>query len=544
MGTFLRHDPCPKCGSSDNLGVYEEEGGRMSASCFGCQHYIHNHGGINVEPTNVLDFDSPMDSSPMDTNNLPFGTHKHRKVTVEVAELFGVRRSYDTDGNVDSIHYPYPHTKGTGLSHKIRGADKSFRTVGGLKGVKLFGQDQFSKGGKQIVITEGEEDALAVAQAMMYHYKKLYPVVSIPSSTNMKVVAENLEFLQSFKSVIIWTDNDEAGEKARSSLAKIIGYSRCKVANSKSKDASDLLQADNFRGILEAIWNSTTYNPQGILGKEQLWNQVIEYSKVESVPYPDCFSGLNLKTKGKRFGEISLFTSGTGAGKSTILREVANSLLETTPDKVGIISLEESPAETAKKMAALRLNKNPSSTEIPLEELKGAFDEVFGDDRVLVLDHQGAITESITDQLHYMASMGCKYLFIDHITILVSEGAEGLTGNEAVDKVMNDLLKVAKTHNVWIGLISHLRKSDKVGKSFEQGNLPSLDDIRGSGSIKQVSMDVIAFARNAEAGENTIEMRVLKCRHTGLTGDAGCVSYDNVTGRLSAAQDLFDEVLA
>ena len=292
-----------------------------------------------------------------------------------------------------------------------------------------------------------------------------------------------------------------------------------------------------YKRVLEAIWNATPYNPQGILTSQGLWEHLVAFAETESVPYPPIFGGLNDKLKGMRAGEISLFTSGTGAGKSSMMREIVMHLLETTEDKVGIISLEESPAETVRKLCAMRLQMNPSEHELPLSELETPFKEVFGEDRVIILDHQGAITESITDQLNYMASIGCKYLFVDHITILVSEGAEGLTGNEATDKVMNDLLRVAKTHNVWIGLVSHLRKSDKVGKSFEQGNMPSLDDIRGSGSIKQISMDIIAFARNSEDGENTVNLKVLKCRHTGLTGNAGVLVYNRTTGRLEGGLD-------
>ena len=135
--------------------------------------------------------------------------------------------------------------------------------------------------------------------------------------------------------------------------------------------------------------------------------------------------------------------------------------------------------------------------------------------------------------------MGAKYLFVDHITILVSEGAEGLTGNEAVDKVMNDLLSLAKRHNVWIGLVSHLRKMTTVGSSFEDGKLATLDDIRGSGSIKQISFDIVAFARNLNAeiddDRNTIKMAVLKSRYTGLTGPCGRAKYDFDTGRLNYA---------
>jgi twinkle protein len=108
---------------------------------------------------------------------------------------------------------------------------------------------------------------------------------------------------------------------------------------------------------------------------------------------------------------------------------------------------------------------------------------------------------------------------------------------------MNDLLRLVKKHNVWIGLISHLRKTDNKGKSFEEGKLPSMDDIRGSGSIKQISMDIIAFARDVstenEEERNTIQTKVLKCRYTGLTGPSGSLYYDYNTGRLRKGKDEF-----
>lgn len=144
-----------------------------------------------------------------------------------------------------------------------------------------------------------------------------------------------------------------------------------------------------------------------------------------------------------------------------------------------------------------------------------------------------------------MCLIGCKYLFIDHITILVSEGADGLTGNEAIDKIMNDLLRLVKRHNVYICLISHLRKVQTGGKSFEEGRIPSLDDIRGSGSIKQVSFDVIAFARDMNNAEehvrNTICMAVLKSRTMALTGPVVGAVYNNVTGRLTAFDATTEE---
>ena len=220
-------------------------------------------------------------------------------------------------------------------------------------------------------------------------------------------------------------------------------------------------------------------------------------------------------------------------------------LKQTTPDadNIGVVSLEESIAETTVKLSAMALNKNPANEEIPLEVLKNGFDDTFGDDRFVVLDHQGSMKdETIMDKIEYMAILGCKYIFIDHITILVSEGADGLTGNEAIDKTMNDLLRFVKRHNVWVGLVSHLRKTPVGGKAFEQGIMPSLDDIKGSGSIKQICFDIIAFARDLtaenEIKRNSISMSVLKCRFSGLTGGVAGAYYDFVSGRMKPPVEI------
>ena len=538
MSQFIKKVRCNDCDSNDNLAIFKEDNGQFKGFCYtpscGKKGFRDSLEAWETgEPSaprrfmkdEAADFDE-------DNTSLPYGTEERRKVSSDVCEAFGVRVAYDSNRNVSEVHYPYPSIEGDQTSWKIRKCPKEFRVSGGLEGVKLFGQAICPSNQKRtLVVTEGEEDTLAIAQAYKEQYKKLYPVVSIPSASGFKAVSQNLEFIQGYDEVILWMDQDAAGQAAIEKLTKMIGYGKCKIVTGDEKDASDTLVNHGYNAVLQGIWNAKPFNPRGILRKEGLRKAMKEYAEKVSVPYPECFQGLNNKTKGIRTGEITLFTSGTGAGKSTIVREVAYDLLKKTDDLVGIIALEESPAETTKKLSMLAIN-TPSSEEVSEELLDKGFEDVFGDDRVLVLDHQGAITESLTSQLHFMASAGCKYIIIDHITILASEGINGLSGNEAVDKIMNELLEVVKVHDVWIGLISHLRKSDKAGKSFEQGNMPSLDDIKGSGAIKQISMDVIAFSRNSEEGQNEIKMRVLKCRYTGKTGDAGAVRYDNLTGRL------------
>lgn len=478
------------------------------------------------------------------TNEYPSRGFKERNIYKQVAEHYGVKVSYDFDGNIDAHYYPhYDSDLSTIVGYKVRKLPKTFSSIGKVT-ESLFGLNLYSSG-KRIVITEGELDAMAVQTAWYKKYKTFYPVISLRSASSVKDLISHREHIRKFDEVILWLDNDEAGKIATKEAARIIGYDKIKIVKCNEKDASDVWIKEPDK-LLVYIYNAQTYTPAGILNKDELWNQLEKYNEIESVPYPDFMEGLNEKLKGMRFGEITLWTSGTGSGKSTLLREIAVHLLNITEDKIGIISLEESPAETARKMAGMAINKNPANEEIPIDQLQHGFNLIFGDDRVMVLDHQGSISDgSIMDFLEYMCLSGVKYLFVDHITILASEGAEGLSGNEAIDKIMNDLLRLVKKHNVWIGLISHLRKTDNKGRSFEEGKLPSMDDIRGSGSIKQISMDIIAFARNVGSDSveerNTIKTKVLKCRYTGLTGPSGNLHYDFQTGRLAKGSEKFSE---
>jgi twinkle protein len=492
------------------------------------------------------DFEAVEDDSWLSVTEIaseyPTRGFKERNIYKQVAEHYGVKVSYDLDGVIDTHYYPYC-IKDAIVGYKIRKLPKEFTSVGKVRG-GLFGMQNYN-GGKRLVITEGELDAMAVQSAWYKKYKTFYPVVSLRSASSVKDLIELRDWVRNFNEVILWMDKDDAGETALKEAARIIGYDKIKVVRTAEKDACDLWIKEPDK-VLTSIYDATSFTPAGILTKDQLWSQLEKYNEIESVPYPPFMTGLNEKLKGMRFGEITLWTSGTGSGKSTLLREIAVHLLQTTEDKVGIVSLEESPAETARKMAGMAINRNPAKEEISLDELKVGYDKLFGSDRVLVLDHQGSISDgSIMDFLEYMCLSGAKYIFVDHITILASEGAEGLTGNEAVDLIMNQLLRLVKKYNVWIGLISHLRKTDNKGKSFEEGKLPSLDDIRGSGSIKQISMDVIAFARDVGSDSheerNTIVTKVLKCRYTGLTGPSGSLKYDFDTGRLSAGPDYTGE---
>jgi twinkle protein len=530
----------PACSSSDGRRLWDTG----TSYCFSCNVWFpknaddNEHFELKQKPKEPIMFKKQVSADEI--KEFPIRGFKERKITKEAAEFFDVRVSYGENGEIEAHYYPYDD----GKAYKVRKLPKEFTWIGKSSG--LFGKDKFNASGRRLIIVEGEIDALSVAQASLDKYKRVYPVVAMSSAAMTKSLLENRDWIRSFNEVVLCLDNDDAGKKATEEAIRIIGIDKARIAKLPCKDPNEVLQKYDSSRLLQCVFDATPYVPAGIIGKEELWEALQNYNKTVSTPYPPCLEGVNTKLKGMRGGEITLFISGTGSGKSTVLREIMLHILETTDDKIGVVSLEESPAETARKLAGMVLHKNPAKEELPPDELKEAFDSVFGSDRVVLLDHQGSINDnSIVDQLEYMCLTGCKYLFIDHITILVSEGVENLTGNEAQDKVMNDLLRLVKRHPVWIGLVSHLRKAPSNGKSFEEGKLPSIDDIRGSGSIKQISFDIVSFARNLTADNererNTIKMRILKSRHTGLTGTVRGAVYLYDTGRLQGIQDDIEE---
>ena len=83
-------------------------------------------------------------------------------------------------------------------------------------------------------------------------------------------------------------------------------------------------------------------------------------------------------------------------------------------------------------------------------------------------------------------------------------------------------------------LVSHLRRPSG-DKGHEEGVRTTLNQLRGSHGIAQLSDIVIGCERNQQDEENPdlTTIRVLKNRWTGETGIACSLDYNHETGRLT-----------
>lgn len=559
MGKIIyRNQPCFSCKSHDAMQVYEDGG----AKCFSCQkafnyekEYKKKHGEVEIKPQsdNYRRNHYKKEISLDDIFTLPSRGLSDRLITKKVSEFFNVKASYDEKGDIDRYYFPFSNHDGTGtVGYKTKNPkEKGDQYVVG-EAKNLFGLEHFMNGGKRIVITEGEEDCLAVAQTSLVKYGSIYPVCSMGGVSQTNYLLKNRDTLRKFTEIVIWFDADDQGQKAAKEAAKILGADKVKIVKANEKDACDTLKhygtEEGTKKAWNYIWDAKPYSPSGILAGEETWERYNEFKNLEFVPWPPFLGRLNELTHGRALSTITMIAAGTSIGKSTMLREDIFHLLKTTTEKIGCIFLEEDVGETVGGIMGLYLNKRLGlpGVETTDEEERKAWEATVGQpNRVVLLDHQGSVSDNgLIDKIEYMALNGCKYIYLDHITIAVSETEDGNV-NAAIDRFMSDLLKLVKRHNIWIGVVSHLRKVKSGEDSFESGAPISEDDLKGSGSLKQISFQTIAISRNKlaenEVVRNRSQIYLLKDRKTGNTGPAGAYRFNSVTGRLEEVEKQVED---
>jgi twinkle protein len=392
---------------------------------------------------------------------------------------------------------------------------------------ELFGAHLFpSNKDLQITVTEGEYDAMSAYEMM----GSRWPVVSVLNGTGsaLQDIRNNFEYLNGFKTVVLSFDNDEAGQAAVRSITNLpwpAGKLRI-MRHQRHKDANDYKVHGDSQQYTKEWWDAPKYTPDGLKIGTDIWEEIINRPKHFQVDYP--FAGLNRLTYGIRLSEMVVVTAETGIGKTSVLKEIEYSLL-TNPEciekgyGVGFIHLEEPNYDTALGLMSIHNSKpyHLPDTERTVDELRSAFDAVINSERVVIWDHFGSNTvDAVLDKIRHMAALGCKYIVLDHLSIVVSDQS----GDER--KQLDEIATKAKTlcMELNLALICVIHQN-------RQGQ------IRGTAGVEQLANIVIKMYRdNTDLDEwrrNITKLVVEKNRFSGRTGPACWLSYNGVTGRLS-----------
>ena len=539
--TFVEHKPCPACRNiggdraGDNLAVYSDGHGYCNA----CGHYQ-----ANDISTYVKEEGQKMRTSTITPRGVSSSPIKDRRISGKITSKFGVTVSFDKEGKVEKHYYPYFDSQESNrlLGYKERTvATKEFQILGTNKGSGLFGQEANRSGGKYLTITEGELDALSVSE--MFDGK--WQVVSLKngSSSASRDVKENLEYIESFDNIVLCFDQDKAGWEAVKSVQDIISVGKLKICKLPMKDASEMLMAGKVKEFTNAWWSSEPYTPAGIIKGSDTWEHLLKDENIVTIDYP--WRGINGLTYGFRAKELVTITSGAGMGKTSVVKELESYILNTTDDNLAIIHLEESIERSVKGLMSIEANAPihipQFERELSDKAKKDLWQRSVGDKNVYFYDHFGSMSEdSLLNIIRtYAKSYDCKWIVLDHLSIVVSDQDGILDERRAIDAIMTKLRKIVQETGVGLFLISHLRRP--AGRAHEDGGQISLSELRGSAAIAQLSDIVLGLERNQQAEDpiirNQTTVRVLKNRFSGLTGKACKLQYDSETGRLTEVQE-------
>jgi len=526
---------CTACGSSDANVLYEDN----SKYCFSCQTYTK---GDKMEAQQQAPIQGVYKQHFTDgaITAIP-----DRAIKEDTCKFYNVKTIWSSNNNIIKHIYPYHDSETHHVANKIREVkNKGFYVEGRLPDATLFGANKFKSGGKFITVCEGEIDAMSAFEML----GSKWPVVSIKNGAQsaLKDIKANYEYLNGFDKIVLCFDNDEHGKKAASQVAQVFEPNKCLIMDMEMKDANEYLKQNKREQFSRSWWNAKPFTPAGIIRLCDHIDELFEEDEQDTVLYP--YQGLNDKLYGMRTGELVTITAGTGAGKTSMMYELEYHILKNIDSNIGIIHLEENKKQTMFHLMSIPANQRLFIKEVrkdmSRQDMEPFIQDTVQNPKLIAFNHFGSITtDEILAKVRYMVkAMDCKFVVIDHLSILVS-GLDDGDERRNIDMLMTKLRSLVEETQCGLLLVSHLRRMSG-DKGQEQGGAISLSQLRGSHSIAQLSDAVIALERNQQADDpveaNTTTVRVLKNRYAGDTGIACYLHYNKDTGRLSEIENPFD----
>lgn len=524
--------PRPECGSSDGNAVYDDG----HTYCFVCEE----RGRADGEE------EAPRPAKGARMAGLLKGTVEPipaRKLDDRVCEKYNYQVG-TFDGKKCHIAPLYDEA-GTMVAQKVRLPGKDFMVLGDIKkALPLFGQHLCRDGGKMIVITEGEIDAMSVTQAMGL----TWPAVSVPQGapSAKKFISKALGFLESFDKVVFCFDEDDVGRDALAECLPLISPGKAYVASLPLKDANEMVKAGRSKELVDAIWGARKWAPEVL---NELDDALIDEAMEDTswgLPWP--WVTMTKRTYGIRRSALYTWGAGTGSGKTTLMKQLALTAMRPDlgedhselvdadgvcfkmpePRPVATILYEEPVKQTLKTLAGMAMGQRIHVPGTVYD--KDVAKRIGRELRPLLksVSLKGARNwETVKSTIRYLTvSEGVRDYIVDPMTALTA-GDEN--ERQTLDGIMSELAELAEDLEITIHLVFHLATPE--GKSHEDGGRVQEKHFRGSRAVAFWSHYLLGLERDKQDPDCPTTIRGLKDR---LTGDAVgpfiALAYDRDTG--------------
>jgi len=468
---------------------------------------------------------------------------KIRKISDNTLKYFNISFSKIKFNGTEKETAIFPYIyNGKEVNHKYRSIDKEFRQTKDAQRT-LYNIDCLSeKRDEPLIIVEGEMDVLSLHEC---GYTK---VVSLPDGASKEAkfrdddkrfdaLKTHAEELAKEQSIIIATDNDEAGKALALELAHRFGKDRCSYVDwgsitlsgdIKCKDASDALSYGATDTIKLFIDKAKPYPVEGLYKANDYINQVMDlYEGKEEKPLTTGYEVLDSVYR-LMTGVFTIVTGIPNHGKSNFLDQILVNASKLHKWKFAIFSPEHSTprhlTRLAEKYLELPFTKG-ATRKMNEAELLQAMKYLNNNFFFLESREERPTIKWILDKARVaVIREGINGIVIDPYNEIDTNDRGTKREDEHIKEIISACKRFARTHNVSVWIVAHPAKMQRNNDGTYP--IPSMYDISGSAHWHNMADIGLCVHRNFEENETVVYVK--KVREQGLYGEIGeCLfSYD------------------
>ena len=447
-----------------------------------------------------------------------------RGLTEQTLKRYGVKARLKDDGSIHSVVYPWGET-----FTQVRLMDEKSFYFQGVVQPGLFGFLSFPDPSDICVITEGANDACSAYQMLGYHS---FSVRS--ASSALTDLRASFDRINKYKSIYFCFDNDDPGRKALAQCVTLFDFQKTYIFDlNKWKDANEYLTNGDIEAFRLAFKKARKYVPEGVTSSFEDVSAIFDEAPRKVVArYP--FKELDIALQGLAFHESTLFSGLEGIGKTEVLRALEYEVLKTTDHNVGIIHLEESQKSTINRLLSYEL-------QVPLlkeyhkvnkEDKLDAYKRmVRRDNRVFYYSFFGEHDpDTLLGIIRYLVAVcDCKFIFFDHINLVVSSLDRDSDERRTLDYLSTKLAALLQELEFHLSFICHANDNGQT---------------RGSRNISQAAHVHVRLERETSSSDEIerkrIHFNIYKNRPTSMSGPAGYSWFDDTKGVLLDPNEISD----
>ena len=406
----------------------------------------------------------------------------------------GVFNFYDTNDVLTMVKYRPART-----IEKHSGQPKTWCQKDSDTSALLFNMNRVNTS-KPLLITEGETDCASAIEAGYIN------TVSVPlGAGNLHWIEENWDWLNNFDSIIIWSDNDEAGIKMRKECIYRLGTWRTKYItapeyfekeNGKKvpiKDINDCLQIGGKNFVMNLISDA----------KDVPVKSVVDYSEIEEL---DISQMDGVKTGIKPldeellkifYGTLTVLSGRPGSGKTSIIDQTIARTIDN--GKPVFLFLKEMPERMSanwfntiiagRRNMVEKTSRDNRKYYIVPQSIQKKMQTYYNKKLFIYRDDEPNDVDSVLKSAEEcVRKFGCKLIVLDNLMMIDLNCAES-DKNTAQTNLINSLIKFAAKFNVAVVLIAHPRKTQDTNSDIE------MYDISGTSNIINLAMRSIGLRR-------------------------------------------------